>query len=163
MREAALYVASWILLGVISWMATLQVVEILREHRQEVARTRANYIAVIIGLVFTLFLFRQPFLERLLEGHTPNSVLNAILFGGGVSVGWLVWYLRQLSKYGEFFYVFLFTMIVGFCWYARLTKPEEIQITAIALLVGSLIRLAKDYLDAASPKRADSPVKDEAA
>jgi hypothetical protein len=149
-REAALYIASWVILLVISWLATLQVREVLRSRPNDPFRTRANYIAVIIGLVFTIFLFKQPLLERIFADQTSGGVLKSILFGGGVTVGWVVWYLRQLKKYGEFFHVLLFTVIIGFCWYARLTAPEEIQITAVAFLLGSLSRLAKDYLDEAS-------------
>lgn len=157
-REAGLYVASWIILLGISWLAGVQVREVLLSHPDDPYRTRANYIAVIIGLVLTIFLFKQPLLERIFAGQTSGGLLKTFLFGGGLATGWLVWYLRHLRKYGEFFHVLLFTVIIGFCWYARLTGPEEVQITAVAFLLGSLVRLAKDYLDAASVSHAQEKI-----
>jgi hypothetical protein len=50
-----------------------------------------------------------------------------------------------------------------YCWYARLTAPEEIQLTAVAFLLGSLFHIAKDYLDQAASadlKEPDNTVED---
>ena len=112
-------------------------------------RRRAGYIAIMIGLVLTIFLFKQPFLEQLFGGKSTAYWLKVLLFGGGAAGGWVVWYLRELQHYGEFFNVFLMTAVTGFCWYARLTAPEEVQLTAVAFLLGSLFKIAKDSLDRA--------------
>ncbi len=149
-RDGVLYVASWIVLLAISTLATHQVRELIRQSAHNAFKARANVIAVIIGLVLVIVLFKQPFLEQVFAKRTASGLLQSILIGGGITSGWLVWYLRQLSRYGEFFHVLLFTIIVGFCWYARLTAPEQVQTTAVAFLLGSLGRLAKDYLDKAA-------------
>jgi hypothetical protein len=54
-----------------------------------------------------------------------------------------------VKEYGEFFHVLLLALITGFCWYARLTAPEDVQLVAVAFLLGSLFKIAKDYLDLA--------------
>ena len=94
-----------------------------------------------------IFLFKQPYLDELFKNQSTDFWLRSILFTGGATSGWIVWYLRQIKKYGEFFNVFLFTTVTGFCWYARLTAPEEVQLTAVAFILGSLFKIAKDYMD----------------
>jgi hypothetical protein len=148
-NEIVIYIASWILLLIISALSTFQLREIMQACAHNVFRKRANFIAIMIGLVLTIFLFKQPFLEQLFAGYTTSGIIKIILFAGGVGSGWLAWYLKHLRKYGEFFNVLLLTIIVGFCWYARLTAPEQIQLTAVAFLLGSLFHVAKDYLDKA--------------
>jgi hypothetical protein len=78
-----------------------------------------------------------------------NQVLGAIVFATGAASGWVVWYLKEIKRYGDFFYVLLLTITIGLCWYARLTAPEPVQITAVAFVLGSLFRIARDYMDAA--------------
>lgn len=146
-NEKVVYVVSWLILLLISLLATLQVHEIIEEQSQDIFRKRASYIAIMIALVLLIFLFEQPYLEMLFQSGDTAFWIRSVLFAGGAGGGWVVWYLRQLEKYGEFFNVFLFTTVTGFCWYARLTAPEEIQLTAVAFLLGSLFRVAKDYLD----------------
>ncbi|MEQ9413030.1 MAG: hypothetical protein RIF39_04335 [Cyclobacteriaceae bacterium] len=142
-----LYIASFVILLLISTIATFQIRDIIRSRKNNINLQRSNYIAVMIGLVITIILFKQPFLDRIFAEYTTNSILETLLFGTSTATGWLVWYLNQMKKYGEFFNVFLLTVIVGFCWYARLTGPEEVQITAAGFLLGSLFRIAKKYID----------------
>jgi len=146
-NEFILYVVSWAILLLISIGATREVGEALRSCADD-RRRRAYVIAVVIGLVMMLFLFKQSYLEELLRGQDTNTFTKIMLFGGATISGWFVWYLRELETYGEFFYVLLMTIITGFCWYARLTAPEEVQYTAVAFLLGSLFRIAKGYMDA---------------
>ena len=147
-NELIIYITSWIILLILSILATLQIREIVNASSNRYRR-RANFIAIMIGLVLAIFLFKQPYLEQLFSGYTTGGLIKAILFTSGMGSGWLVWYLKHLKKYGEFFNVFLHTMIIGFCWYARLTAPEQLQLTAVAFLLGSLFHIAKDYLDKA--------------
>jgi hypothetical protein len=149
-KGGILYLASWVVLLAISVLASFQVREVLKDSEANRYRLRANYIAILIGLVLVVMVFKQPFLDRLFANQTAGGVLKTVLFGGALAGGWVVWYLKHLAKYGEFFHVLLFTIVIGFCWYARLTAPEEVQLTAVAFLLGSLLRLAKDYLDAAA-------------
>lgn len=147
-NEIVIYVVSWIILIIISALSSLQIRDIIRQSKN-VLIMRANYIAVIIALVLIIFLFKQSFLDRLFAVGDTKFWVESILFTAGAGTGWVVWYLRQLKNYGEFFNVFLFATVVGLCWYARLTAPEEIQLTAVAFLLGSLFRVAKDYIDQA--------------
>jgi hypothetical protein len=149
-ENVALYIASWAVLILITWVATLHIKGILVASANNHFRQRANQIALIIGLVLTIMLFKQPYLERLFGSQSAGDMLKFLLFGGGVAAGWLVWYLQQVKTYGEFFNVLLFAVIVGCCWYARLTAPEEVQVTAVAFLLGSLFHIARDYLDKAT-------------
>lgn len=148
-NQILIYIASWVALLAISVLASMQIREIINKSSYNVFRRRANVIAIMIGLVLTIFLFKQPYLEQLFASYSPEGVLKIILFTGGVGSGWIVWYLKHLKKYGDFFNVFLHTIIIGFCWYARLTAPEQVQLTAVAFLLGSLFHIAKDYLDRA--------------
>lgn len=149
-REGASYVVSWLILLFISCLASYQVREIMRARSNDQPRRRANLIAIMIALVLIVFLFKQPFLDKLFAGQNPGTLAEVLLFAGGTGGGWLVWYLGQVRKYGEFFNIFLLTAVTGFCWYARLTAPEEVQLTAVAFLLGSLFHIAKDYLDQAT-------------
>ena len=146
-NELIIYLVSWIILLIISFMSSLSIREILQECDQDRYRKRANYIAIMIGLVLIIFLFKQPYLNLLFEGKDTTFWLKSVLFLGSASSGWVIWYLKQIRNYGEFFNIFLLTTITGFCWYARLTAPEQIQLTAVAFLLGSLFRVAQDYLN----------------
>ena len=130
-----------------------QIINSKENNRELVAMARALRIAIIIGLSAVVFLFKQPFLDKLFSKQTnPDYMLKSILLSGATGTGWVVWYLKTLKRYGDFFYVLLLTLTVGFCWYARLTAPEDIQLTAFCFLVSSLFRLAKDMMDEAKPE-----------
>jgi hypothetical protein len=155
-NETVIYAVSWLVLLVISFAAVIQIKEILESRRANLHRRRANQIAIMIGLVAVVLLFKQPYLNELFQGQDAGKITKGLLLGGGLASGWLIWYLKQVKAYGEFFHLFLLTVIVGFCWYARLTGPEEVQLTAVAFLLGSLFRIAKDYLDLANSEEKTS-------
>lgn len=148
-NEIVTYLVSWIVLLLISFAGSHQIKEILDGCTNDRLLRRANQIAIMIALVLVIFLFKQPYLELLFGEQGTGAWLKAVLFGGGAISGWLIWYLKQIEKYGEFFHVFLLTIVIGFSWYARLTAPDEVQLTAVAFLLGSLFRIAKDYMDEA--------------
>jgi Na+/proline symporter len=150
LNEIVIYAVSWVVLLIISFAAMSQIREILRLRSENPLRRRADQIAIIAGLVLVIFLFKQPYLDALFKGQNTKGWVQAVLLGGGGVSGRLVWYLRQLKKYGEFFNIFLMTEVVGLSWYARLTAPEQVQLTAVEFLLGSLFRVAKDYMDAAA-------------
>ncbi|MCP4657414.1 MAG: hypothetical protein GY856_18570 [bacterium] len=152
-HDNVIYAASWVILFLISIAAVAQIREILKSREHDVPRKRANQIALIIALALIVFLFKQPFLDMLFAERTAGYWMQTMLFGGGATAGWSVWYLRQLTRYGEFFNVLLMALVVGLCWYARLTAPEEVQLTAAAFLLTSLFRVAKDYLDSPAVQR----------
>ena len=140
-------VVSWFLVFLISVLAGSEIRDVLESSRPRRRLFRANLIALMISLVMIVILFQQPYLNRIFGSAGIGFWLGIILFGGGSAVGWLVWYLRIINRYGEFCYVLLLGFVVGLCWYARLSAPEEIQITAVAFVLGSLFRIAKDYMD----------------
>lgn len=150
LNEVLVYVITWILLAIISVAATLHVRKILIDSAANEHRRRANDIGIVIGLVLIVMLFKQPFLDRLFGQTSAGAILQTLLFGGGVAAGWIIWYLQELKKYGEFFEVLLYTLVVGCCWYARLTPSDEVQLTAVAFLLGSLFRVARDLMDRAN-------------
>ena len=149
-KKLCLYLASLIILTFISIAAAFQIKEILDSRKDDKLIRRADQIAIIIGAVLTLFLFKQPFLDKIFGEMNAGIVIQSILFASGGTIGWFIWYLRQLKKYGEFFNVLLMTAVIGFTWYARLTAPDEIQLTALAFLLSSFFRIAKDYMDKAA-------------
>jgi hypothetical protein len=152
-NELVIYFVSWGVLLMISVMARRQIREILENTENNRLRRRADQIAIVIGLVLIVFLFKQSFLEQLFGGASTTLWIKAILFGGGFASGWVVWYLKQLDRYGEFFNILIMTVVIGFCWYARLTGPAEIQLTAAAVMLASLFRIAKDLMDASAKGR----------
>jgi hypothetical protein len=141
------YLVSWVLLLFLSVAAIFQIKEILEECGDDFHRRRANQIAIMIATVAVIFLFKQPYLDLLFPNAEVGSLLGAMLFGGAAVSGWYVWYLKRIQTYGEFFHVFLLASVTGFSWYARLTAPEPVQLVAVAFILGSLFRIAKDYLD----------------
>jgi len=148
-NEVITYIVSWIVLLLLSFAASVQIREIFISRASDLKRRRANQIAIMIAMVLIIVLFKQSSLNQLFENQVTNFRMNALLFGCGVTSGWAVWYLKQLEKYGEFFHVFLLASVVGICWYARLTAPKEVQLTVAAFLLGSLCKVAKDYIDEA--------------
>lgn len=151
-KNAAAYIASWFAIGILSFAACQQIKEIMHNRRGNLYLTRANQIAMMIGLVLIIFLFKQPYLTELFKDSSPDAMAKIFLLGGSASTGWLVWYLKNLKLYGEFFHVLLLTLIIGFCLYARLTNVEQVQLTAAAFLTGSLFHLAKSYIEEANKK-----------
>ena len=138
----------WILLFLISTLGTIRVRTILREQKNEYQK-KANYISVIIGLVAVVILFMQPYLDLLFGDYDAGKLLMFVFFGVGSVSGWVVWFLKEVKKYGEFFHIFLFIVAIGLSWYARVSAPEEVQTIAIGFILGSLFRIAKDYMDLA--------------
>lgn len=147
-NDIPLYAASFFVLLAISFISMFQLKEILEESKPSRNRWRANFIAVIIGLAIIVMLFKQSFLEQLFGSFSTKDWLRAILGIGSITIGWLAWYLKQIKSYGEFFHILLLAVTIGLCWYARLTDIEEVQLTAVCFLLGSLFHIAKDYLDA---------------
>ncbi len=136
---------SWILLMLISILATRMIVGI-HASSDDKMKTPIN-ISIIIALGMTVMLFKQPYLDRIFPPDASNHWINILLFGGGAGTGWFIWYLRYIEKYSSFFYVFLLTLVVGFSWYARLSAPQEVQLTAMAFILSSLFKIAKDMMD----------------
>jgi hypothetical protein len=149
LNDVIIYMVSWILLLAISISAAWEIQHTLGSASQNYRRRRALAISLIISLVPTVILFKQPYLDAVFGGEDMNQVLGAIVFATGAASGWVVWYLKEIKRYGDFFYVLLLTITIGLCWYARLTAPEPVQITAVAFVLGSLFRIARDYMDAA--------------
>ena len=144
-REIFTGLMLWALLFLISGLSIRRIADIVDEC-ENLFRRRAYFIAITIGLVLIFILFKQPYLESLFEDYDAEGIVKILLFGGGWAGGWLSWYLIQLKKYGDFFEVLLYTVVSGFCWYAKLIGPKEVQLTAMAFLVGSLFQIARDYI-----------------
>ncbi len=142
-------VVSWIILCAVNIGAVHQISEIIRERGSKIfgKGRRANEIAIVVGLILLVFIFKQPYLDKIFGDYSSPFWVQSSLFVGGMIAGWIVWSLKHIARYGEFFDVLLLTLISGLCWYARLTAPEEIHLAIAAFLLGSLLRVARDYLD----------------
>lgn len=108
---------------------------------------RASLIAIIIGLMFTIFIFWQPLLNMIFSQISANQVLKYLLFSGSAFIGWIIWWVRKVERYGDFFYVLLLTITAGFCWYARIKGTTDVEVTAYSFIMASLARIAFQYLD----------------
>jgi hypothetical protein len=151
LNDVIIYIVSWILLVAISVSAAWEIRQTLDSTNQNYRKRRALAIGLIIGLVLTVILFKQPYLDALFGGQNLNQIFGLVVFATGAASGWMVWYLKEIRRYGDFFYILLLTVTIGLCWYARLTAPEPVQITAVAFVLGSLFRIAKDYMDVEVP------------
>ena len=145
-NNTLIVITTWLILLIITGLATNLIIEVLNIRKSDTNRLRANYIAIIIGLVLTVILFIQPYLDLVFDNKTPAFWINVLVFGGGAGVGWAIWYLKYLKNYGEFFYILLLTSVTGLCWYARLAAPKEVQLTAVAFLLGSLFNAYTDVV-----------------
>lgn len=149
LNDIVAYCVSLVVLGLITYFSYQMTSEILESRKNDDLRKKADQIAVMVGLISVFALFKQPYLELLFKDMELSGVLSTLLGIGGVGTGWLVWYLKQLDKYGELFHVFLLVIVAGFGWYARLTSSDEVQTICTAFVVGSFFHLAKDYIDRA--------------
>jgi len=149
-QEIVVYVITWLLLLAISYGAIIQIKEILGSGSENKLKRRACQIAIMVGLVLIVVLFKQPYLHFLFSDEKSDVVLRILLFSSSAVAGWTIWSLRNIRKYGEFFHVLLLTLVAGMSWYARLIAPSDIQIATAALVTSCFLRLAKDYLDAAA-------------
>ena len=134
----------WVLLLLISIIC----ITAIREKFIDANKNQINAfkIAIVIGIYLVILLFVQPYLNKLFGDVDSGFILQSTLFTGGAVTGWMVWYLNQLKKQGDFFYILLMTIVAGLSWYARLTDPEEVKLTASAFVLGSLFRVAMDIL-----------------
>ena len=147
-NQTVVLIISWVALLIISYASTRQIVEIISASKNKFQK-RAFFIAIMVGLVGAIIIFRQSFLDSLFPDSDSSKTLKTVLFIGSFLLGWVVWYLKRLKKYGEFFAVLLFTTVTGLSWYARLTSPDEVKLAVVALLLGLLLHIAKGYLDIA--------------
>ena len=83
-RAVIIRLMSIVLLTIVSAMASYAIFRVMESSKRELQR-RANYISVIIGLIAVFLLFTQPFLDKLFEGQSVNSVLKFIIFGGAAT------------------------------------------------------------------------------
>ena len=157
-NQTIVLIISWVALLIISYASTRQIVEIIRASKNKFQK-RAFFIAIMVGLVGAIIIFRQNFLDSVFPANDSSKTLKTVLFISSFVLGWVLWYLKHLKKYGEFFAVLLFTTVTGLSWYARLTSPDEIKLAVVALLLGLLLHIAKGYLDIAD----ETPVKIETA
>lgn len=148
-NDAVAYGISLVILLMITYFSFQMTKEIIEQRKEDELRKRADQIALIIGLISIFALFKQPYLDALFKDMDASTMLGTLLGVGGAGAGWLVWYLKQLEKYGELFHIFLLVMVAGFGWYARLTTSDQIQVICTAFVVGSFFHLAKDYMDQA--------------
>lgn len=147
-KESVIYAISWLILFAISCFTVSQIKSILQDEKNKL-KIRSYQLAIIMGFIVVIFLFKQPILEEILGNQKRGLMIRSFIFAGGSASGWMIWYLRQLKRYGEFFNIFLLTVATGFCWYARLTDIQDVQLTAVAFLLGSFFHIAKHNLDMA--------------
>lgn len=144
------FIVTSFLLVVISYGAFRQVQEIRNHSGRNIYIRRSHDIAILIGIALVVFLFKQSFLNEFFGDTDASAFLKSILIGGGAAAGWSMWYVRQLEKYGEFFHILLLVVAIGFSWYARLTAPEEVQLSALVFILASLLRVGIDYVNMAN-------------
>ena len=140
------FIIAWIMVWGVTMLAFLQVKEILEFNNY--LELKANVIAIMIGLALTVTLFKHPFFNTFSHGDNLFFLFKFILYAASAVVGWMAWNLKDLEKYGDFHQVFLSTTLAGVSWYVKIGDAiSTVQTTAILFLLGSLFRLAKDYLD----------------
>ena len=141
------FIVTWAVLVGVSFLSGKLIREIFDEYQHRRSQ-RALWIALILGLIVTVGLFKQPYTEQLVKWESGLSyTIHAILVVAGFAVGWIIWWLSYLRKYGDFLQVFLLVCLIGLSWYARLAAPKLIQVFAAAFIAASLLSFAKQFID----------------
>lgn len=146
-NEMISYGISVVVLLSLTYISSGMTFEILELRKKDLNQSRAIKISIVIGLVVIYSLFKQSYLETLFADLDTSTIIEIALAIFGAGSGWVAWYLKHVTKYGELFHVFLLTIVVGFGWYARFTTIEQVQLLLASFIIGSFVHLAKDYAD----------------
>jgi hypothetical protein len=142
----------FVVLSIVTYLIVVEIKNTITGINEDNER-KASFIAVLIGLMLTIFFFWQPILKSLFENYTSKDFMTYIFIGSSGAVGWIVWYLAYLKKYGDFFYILLLTSSAGFCWYSRINGTSQIEMTAFSFVSFSLAHIAFMYIERTRVKR----------